>query len=97
MMHFSRQETRNNCFSKKNAFTIPVKPSFLLLSVTGPAERERERERRCQLPCMSPRRRARSRTMSSMLDIIEYVMEMVTNSSIRRVQAFSDRTARRSN
>lgn len=48
MMHFSQQEIRNNCSSKKkkkNAFTIPVKPSFLHLSVTGPAERERERER----------------------------------------------------
>lgn len=101
MMHFSQQEIRNNCFSKKNAFTIPVKPSFLLLSVTGPAKRARGREggggnasfRPCRQggfnPCPSTKANGLNLVPRlARLDIIEYVLEMVTNSSIRRVQAF---------
>lgn len=89
MMHFSRQEIRNNCFSeKKNPFTIPVKPSFLLLSVTGPAERGRGRERGGEKasfpPCRQggfnpcPSTKAKSLNLVShlaRLDIIDYVLD----------------------
>lgn len=86
-MHFSQQETRNKLLFFKNAFTIPVESSFSLFSVTGPAERERERG---DASCPACRRGGELDLVLCLarLDMIEYVLEMVTNSSIRRVQAF---------
>lgn len=90
MMHFSQQEIRNKFlflfFSLYERFhPIVVKLSLSLFSVTGPAERERG-----DASCCACRRGGELDLVLCLarLDIIEYMLEMVTNSSIRRVQAF---------
>lgn len=100
-MHFSQQEIRNNCFSKKTLSQFLLSPhSCSFLSLVQQREREGERggganasfPRRRQggfNPCPSTKVKGSNLIPHlARLDIIEYVMEMVTNSSIRRVQAF---------
>lgn len=90
-MHFSQQEIRNNCFSKKKKRFHNSRQALILALFCHWSSTEREGEReRGDAGCPACRRGGELDLVLCLarLDIIEYVLEIVPNSSIRRVQAF---------
>lgn len=91
-MHFSQQEIRSKflflfSFLFTNAFTQLSSHCHSRSFLSLVQQRERERG---DASCPACRRGGELDLVLCLarLDIIEYVLEMVTNSSIRRVQAF---------
>lgn len=90
MMHFSRQEIRSKflfLFFFINAFTELLSNCHSRSFLSLVQQREGERG---DASCPACRRGGELDLVLCLarLDIIEYLLEMVTNSSIRRVQAF---------